>query len=203
MRRMAERTLRQLVADERGAIAVMFAMLLLPMIGLTFTAIDYGRAIHLESRLQTAVDSAASAAVHKLGLDRETIEAAARQHLDRQLPDSHKGMPFALVVAPENRAVEISVETTIGTSLIGLLGVDRFTVRAASQAYPSRPAKAKSIEAALPPGTDPEIARALAELARRGGGGGPGPTAEQQEEIRRATEAADSMIRDALSRLGR
>lgn len=192
-------------ADERGAIAILFALLLLPMLGMTFTAIDYGRAIRLESHLQQAVDSAAAAAVHKLGQDYSVVQAAARQHLDSELPSDLKGMDFTLQIGPQNKFVDIGVESSLATSMIGLLGLNRFTVRASSQAYAERqPRRTKAIEAALPPGTDRDMARALEDLAKQAGisgGASAGPTAEQQEELRRASEDADRLIRDALSRL--
>jgi Flp pilus assembly protein TadG len=208
-----KRGVRGFACDDSGAIAVMFALLLLPMLGLTLTAIDYGRALRLESRLQTAADSASSAAVHKLGLSRQEIEATARQHLDAQLPAQHKGMPFALTIGNGERSLEIRLETTIATTLIGILGLDKFTVRVASEAYAARPvitAKSieQSIEAVAPRGAPPEVTRALEELARQGGlgtgsGAQRGPTPEQQEEIRRAADEANRMIQDALSRIGR
>ncbi len=196
--------MRRLAADERGAIAILFALLLMPMLGMTLTAIDYGRAIRLESHLQQAVDGAAAAAVHKLGQDYAVVHSTARQYLDSQLPEHLKGMEFSLEISPQNKAVEVRVESSIPTSLIGLLGLDKFTVRASSKAYAERTLRrTKSIEADLPKGVDRDVARALEELSRQSGNRDLQPTAEQQEDIRRAAEEADRMIRDALSRLGR
>lgn len=197
---------RRLVADESGAIAILFALLLMPMLGMTLTAIDYGRAVRLESHLQQAVDGAAAAAVHKLGQDYAVVQSTARQHLDSQLPDHLKGMDFSLEIAPQNKAVEVRIESSIPTSLIGLLGLDKFTVRASSKAYAERTIRrTKSIAGDAPAGMDRDVARALEEITRQTGGRGSveQPTAEQQEEIRRAAEEADRLIRDALSRLGR
>lgn len=208
MRRRTIEFCHRLTTDESGAIAILFALLLMPMLGMTLTAIDYGRAIRLESHLQQAVDGAAAAAVHKLGQDYSVVQSTARQHLDAQLPDHLKGMDFSLEIAPQNKAVEVRVESSISTSLIGLLGLDKFTVRASSIAYAERHVRrAKSLEVDLPQGLDRDVARALEDASRQFGGGSSGgaaqPTAEQQEELRRAAEEADRMIRDALSRLGR
>lgn len=205
MRQFKSDLCRRWAADERGAIAILFAVLLLPMLGMTLTAIDYGRAIRLESHLQQAVDSAAAAAVHKLGQDYSVVQAAARQHLDSELPSDLKGMDFTLQIGPQNKFVDIGVESSVATSMIGLLGLKKFTVRASSQAYAERQTRrTKSIDAAMPPGTDRDVARALEDLAKQAGisgGASAGPTAEQQEELRRASEDADRLIRDALSRL--
>ncbi len=209
MDRALQNTLRDAGRDEGGAIAILFAVLLLPMLGLTLTAIDYGRAIRLESRLQSAVDSATSAAVRKIALGPAEVEATARQYLDQQLPDDLKGMAFELTVDSKQGVVDVRVETTISTSLIGLLRFDKFTVRAASQARVAEPPSklARQLESIDSRGASSDVARALEELGRqaRGGGGGAaagaGPTREQEEQIRRATEDANRLIQDALSRI--
>lgn len=201
---------RGMLADENGAIAILFALLLMPMLGLTFTAVDYGRAIRLESHLQKAVDSAAAAAVHKLGQDYVVVQHAARQHLDAQLPPNLKGMDFSLEIAPRNKAVEVRVTSSIPTTLLGLLGLAQFTVKASSTAYAERALRRpKSLAADLPHEADRDVARALDELARHTGGlmgrseAGAEISAEQQQEMQSAAEEADRLIRDALSRLGR
>ena len=202
------RTAPRLTHDQSGAVGILFALLLLPMLGVTLTAIDYGRAIRLESRLQTAVDSAASAAIQQLGQERVVIESVARQHLDQQLPETHKGMPFNLTVSEKARSVEVKVETTIATSLIGLLGLDKFTVRASGLVYAERApvpqsAIARAIKEALPRSAPPDVTRALEELSRGGGAGSLKPSEREEEEIRHAAEEAERLIRDALNRLGR
>jgi Flp pilus assembly protein TadG len=55
------RTLSRLIADETGAIAVMFALLLIPMILVVGGAVDYARMIQYRASLQNAVDQAAIA----------------------------------------------------------------------------------------------------------------------------------------------
>lgn len=208
MTRALQKTLQAAARDEGGAIAIMFALLLLPMLGLTLTAIDYGRAIRLESRLQTAVDSATSAAVHKIVLGPAEVQATARQHLDQQLPDDLKGMPFELSIDEKQGSVDVRVETTIQTSLIGLLGLSQFTVRAASQAHAARASNkvAKQLESIDTRGVNRDVARALEDLGRQArvsgvGGGAAGPTREQEEELKRAAEEANRLIQDALSRI--
>lgn len=198
---------RRWAADERGAIAVLFALMLMPMLGLVLTAIDYGRAVRHEGQLQQAVDSAAAAAVHKLGQEHGIVEEEARRHLDAALPSDLKGLAFWLEIGPQNKSVEIRVESSVSTSMIGLIGFTKFAVQASSQAFAEQPARrTKSIDVALPPGTDRDAARTLEDLARQAGirgGAGAGPTAEQKEEYRRASEEADRIIRAALSRIGR
>lgn len=49
----------QLVRDERGNVAVMFALALVPMLGFVGAAVDYSRANAARSSIQVAIDSAA------------------------------------------------------------------------------------------------------------------------------------------------
>ncbi len=55
------RILSRLSADETGAIAVTFALLLIPMALIVGAAVDYGRMVQFRSSLQSAVDQAAIA----------------------------------------------------------------------------------------------------------------------------------------------
>ena len=53
--------------DERGAVAVIFGLSLLPMMGLTGAAIDYNRASLARTSANVAADSAALATVKATG----------------------------------------------------------------------------------------------------------------------------------------
>ncbi len=60
---------RALVSDQRGGVAIVFALSLLPLFAAGGLAVDYAKAERLRSRLQAAADSAALAAGSALGLD--------------------------------------------------------------------------------------------------------------------------------------
>lgn len=210
---------RQFRNDERGTFAILFALMAIPVLGLSFTAIDYTRALRLEGRLTAAASSAAAAALHKLHLGRTEVEATVRRHLDAELPEHLAGLPFTVVIPDNELSVDVSTEATIPTTLIAMLGVKSFRVTGSSRAaVPKRTVTAKAaqqaIEAALPPGVDKEIVRSLEDLARSGGAGTRAgrtelgssaglrqPSEREQEEIRRAAEDAERLLRDAMSRI--
>ena len=48
-------------ADRKGAVALLFGLTLIPMLGFVGGAIDYANAYHTRSKLQNALDAAASA----------------------------------------------------------------------------------------------------------------------------------------------
>ncbi len=58
-----QKTLSRFRRDERGVVAIMFGLSLIPMIGLTAAAVDYSRASQMRNRMATAADAAVLAAV--------------------------------------------------------------------------------------------------------------------------------------------
>ena len=59
----------QFSGDERGAVAIIFAIMLAVVLLAGGIAIDYGRAVNERSKMQVAMDAAALAASHKMGLE--------------------------------------------------------------------------------------------------------------------------------------
>jgi Flp pilus assembly protein TadG len=85
MNRHLKRVFRRFGRDDKGAVALIFALALVPVIGMTGAAIDYNRGSQLRARMATASDAAVLAAV-KAGnvpiADRERIaEATFRANL--------------------------------------------------------------------------------------------------------------------------
>ena len=57
------------VGDAKGAIAPLFALIAVPVLGIAMTAYDYNRAEGMRAKLQVAVDNAAAAAAQRLEHD--------------------------------------------------------------------------------------------------------------------------------------
>ena len=62
--------------DEKGSTGVLFALMLVPMMGLMALAVDYARALKVHDRMQTALDGAVLAAMRQ-----ENLSDAARQQV--------------------------------------------------------------------------------------------------------------------------
>jgi hypothetical protein len=74
-----KRLLRRFGRDERGNIAMIFGLTLVPMVGLAGAAVDYGRASQLRTKMSVASDAAVLAAVKAMGKpinERRTIADA-------------------------------------------------------------------------------------------------------------------------------
>jgi len=56
--------IQRFLADRGGAIAPIFAIVVIPVLGLASAAIDYSRAATERSRLQAAVDATALSVIH-------------------------------------------------------------------------------------------------------------------------------------------
>src|SRR5579871_1780425 len=69
---------RSLARCDRGNVVIIFALLLLPLAGLAGMAIDYGRALSLGARLQSASDAAALAVSEAYSADPSQSESGLR-----------------------------------------------------------------------------------------------------------------------------
>ena len=68
--------LRRFLQDRRASVAPMFALAIVPVVGLTGAAVDYSRANSIKISLQAALDSE-KGALFRLSLPVEAAAAAA------------------------------------------------------------------------------------------------------------------------------
>ena len=71
------RPTRSLLRDERGSVAIIFGMALLPLIFFTGASVDYARAFHAKTVIQAAADAAVTAAANYNGTDTQKKQLAA------------------------------------------------------------------------------------------------------------------------------
>jgi len=192
----ARARMRSFGDDTRGAIAILFALLAIPFFGIAGIAIDYGRALKVRAAIQTAADSASSAAVKRLGEGREAVDGAIRAGMQANLA-SLDGVSYRYNIIGENQGVNVELETTVPTTLARIFGHEKFEVRAESSAERPKVAAVARTErnsSAPPVRADKpvsqmsddekrriveEVTRRLQEMARRGG-----PTRGEIEELR-------------------
>ena len=186
------------VRHERGNVAVVFAAVLVPVIGVVAAGLDYGRASQARNQLQSASEAAAVAASHQLHLDRDQLFKVVRRHLDANLEGDLREVPFEVVVPSDKSFVEIAMQTRIPTSLLGLVGIPQIEV--ATTAHVARPSP-KLPDLPLPPPGPPisvvpnggfrELWRSLT------GGNAPSMPAPDPAAIREAQEQVARALRDA------
>jgi hypothetical protein len=140
--------LHRWLATDDGNVAMLFAVLALPVIGVVAAAIDYGRAGKVRGTLQVAASAAAQAASTRLEQGRGAVDKTARAMLKANLPEDMRSLPYELKIADDKSSVEIVMATVVPTTLMSILGKSEITVEAAGFARKPRPA------AVPPPSTD-------------------------------------------------
>lgn len=131
-RRYFSTALRLFRDDARGAAAIVFAMLAVPVLGLSLAALDFSRAQGTKAEIQNAADTAAGAGAHMLGLPHSEIEDAVRGYMRSNLPDNRRDLDFILTFAPDDRSLTLKIDTQVPTSILGIVGVTALAVHVES-----------------------------------------------------------------------
>lgn len=153
--------------DARGATAILFAILAVPVLGLGLAAVDFARAQGSKASIQDAADSAARAGANMLGAPHSDIEDAVRGYLKANLPKDRNELPFDLSFAAEDKALTIKMNTKVPTTILGIIGVNDVVVAVESTA--ERPDPLKELTAPMrgvAPELPPEISKQLPGLDR-------------------------------------
>lgn len=107
------KNLASLASDRRGTVAVIFATAVLPLLVFVFAALDYGGAVRLRTKLQSALDRTVLATAHYVTANPSAGESAVRDYAEQQLkaamkPDAVSVTGFKL----ENGRTVITVQGT-------------------------------------------------------------------------------------------
>jgi Flp pilus assembly protein TadG len=119
VRELIRRLWRHLRKDARGSVAAIFALTLLPLLGMVGAAVDYSRVANIKTKFEGALDAA--------------LIAAAREALDKEEPEVSRARVEALlrgVVGPrfEAHLTEVAVETLVRDGARRAVGIYRAEV---------------------------------------------------------------------------
>ncbi|MBU1211797.1 MAG: hypothetical protein KJ587_11055 [Alphaproteobacteria bacterium] len=136
--------------DKKGTVAPLFGLMVIPMLAITGAAIDIGQAITAEKNMQNALDSA-TVAVCGGGTGKQTSEEILRAFMAAELSGTRLSLaapadPTATTQAGvANNEIELSdtafnadgsvnpkVKTTVPTSILRLLGINKIELNAES-----------------------------------------------------------------------
>ncbi len=202
LRRSLPRSPSGFARNESGTVAVLFALLLVPMLGLVFAGIDYSRAMTVQSQFQTAAEAAAISAASRLPEGTEEAKGAFEAAFKTNLPEELRDQPYELEIAGDNNKLEVAIKAKVPTTLVAILGVSKLDVSAKASAERPLPnlfargKKGGAPLAALPQGAAGAKARAQIERAmRRSGGAG---LADAKMPDPREVEAARRKIENAM-----
>ncbi|MCP1337622.1 pilus assembly protein TadG-related protein [Futiania mangrovi] len=117
--------------DRGAAVAVIFALSLVPVAGVAGIALDYATARSAQRHLQAAVDAAALAGAARLGAPAGQVKKTAEDSFSTNM----SAFPYAgeiktPKVEVRSDRVEVSAAVDVPTSLSGILGISQMNVAA-------------------------------------------------------------------------
>jgi Flp pilus assembly protein TadG len=123
--------------DQRGNVAMMFGMALLPVIGLVGAAIDFGRANTIRTEMQAALDSTALMLSKEAATDnKKQLQANAEKYFNAMFTqNSADNIKLdASYTQKGGSAVTVSGSASVPTSFMGVLGFDSIAIGGSSTA---------------------------------------------------------------------
>lgn len=119
--------------DQRGNIAILFALTVIPLIFLAGSGVDYGRASALRARLQNAIDGTAlSLCQMSTKTSNADIEAQATRLLAAYMPEGAT-LATPLRIGTDPRTITVKGSATYRTAFASLLHINTVEVGASSQ----------------------------------------------------------------------
>ncbi len=119
--------------DQSGATATIFALTLVPILGIAGAALDYSRAASLQAALQSASDATALMLAHEAGANSEAqLQARGRAYFDGLLPDRYRARVETVLIRKTSRTVEVKADAVLGTTILPILGIDHMPVATGS-----------------------------------------------------------------------
>ncbi|MGY1635990.1 pilus assembly protein TadG-related protein [Geodermatophilus sp. SYSU D00742] len=173
-------TVRGRLADERGASAVLIALLLVPLLGFTAIAVDIGALYAEKARLQTAADAAALAVAQDCARGAcGDMQATAQSMVDANTGGADAAPP---VLASDPHRVTVSGRTPQEHWFAPLIGHDATTVSATATVAWGGPSGGTAV---LP------LAFSWCEFEQQTGGGLPSGTTEHTVYLTKSSETVD------------
>ncbi|WP_185984408.1 TadE/TadG family type IV pilus assembly protein [Aureimonas mangrovi] len=133
---MAAGLIRRFIENRKASIPVMTAVLLMPMIVISGGAIDLIAHERMRSKLQDGLDRGvlAAASLAQTQPTRETIES----YLRTVAPEGSYQLQFTEERYTNSRTVEATLESSIDTVFLSLIGIDSIAANARSKAQEER-----------------------------------------------------------------
>jgi Flp pilus assembly protein TadG len=121
--RDAQKFKRLLTQDEKGNVAMIFAIAALPLFAVIGAAIDYTGAERDRGAMQSVVDGASvvGAKISMNATDGE-VETAIRNYLTANLPVAFRQLPFEYLISQDRRTVSVRMASSRETTFLRVIG---------------------------------------------------------------------------------
>ncbi len=131
---------RTFASDNDGAVAVIFALMIVPLIVAIGAAIDYGRASNLHAEIQAAADAAVIAGARELMRSNEADKAVAAAEASFATSQAaSRGVKFDVEIDRDERRVSGAASANVPTTFMALAGVMDIDVSAEAVAVAPEP----------------------------------------------------------------
>lgn len=123
---------RRWLRCERGNVAIIFALAVIPMVLAVGSAVDLARIYMVKQRLESALDAAglAAGAVTNPATDLQTV---ANAFFTANYPDAALGTPSTPVLVSSSGQVDISGSAVVPMSFMQIIGINNVTVHASAR----------------------------------------------------------------------
>lgn len=128
------RAQRHLRTNERGAVAVWFAMGLLPLVVAVGAAVDFSRLSAATAKLSSTLDAAALAAAGSPGLTAEQTRDIASRYVTANMLTYPGLSDLEVSVVSGDASVEVGGTAQLDTMFLGAAGISALTVNATAEA---------------------------------------------------------------------
>lgn len=134
--RMIRKRVRSAARDERGSVAIMFALIAISVFAVVGGAVDFGRAVLAREKLQSTVDSAALAAarIWQTEQDIDLAEQKAIIHFNAMKPEGVDAKLTKLAPDTEQNTLTIEAQATVKTPFLSMVREDSIVVTTRAQA---------------------------------------------------------------------
>lgn len=126
------RSLAEFVHHQRGNVAILFGLSLIPIAIGVGVAVDYGRAILVRERMADALDAAALAIGSWTDLTQSQLNAKAQQFFNANYPSTMLGNLNPVQVNVDGDNITVSVTGTVPTTFMQLADISTMDISASS-----------------------------------------------------------------------
>ncbi|MEM8811590.1 MAG: TadE/TadG family type IV pilus assembly protein [Pseudomonadota bacterium] len=121
------------VKAEGGNVAILFALVLVPILGIAGAALDMSSARSARAELQNRVDGAALAAAQKLGESNGAVKETLAAHFDGQAVSGAKTINWRHEISDDRSSLTVTADAQVETSLLGVMGFKTLSVDVKSE----------------------------------------------------------------------
>ncbi len=130
--RHSKASVTRFTEDRRGGVAIIFALTLVPILGMTGAAVDYANATASRARIGQAADAAALAAAKMTNATQAERARVARQVFDANVGNAEvRNINFRLIDTPAGVRVEASGD--VGTLFLPVIGINSTNIGVAAE----------------------------------------------------------------------